>query len=134
MSTNYYLITKEIKYRGKLGENIEIIDNPYFGYSLHLSKVSYGWLPVFEFHRGIIESVADIKKLYESGDFEIRDEYDRILSWDEYVDTFKERYDRYHKGEREMLTSHVENKENDVIPITYIVDDEGYEFMDARFS
>lgn len=134
MSTNYYLLTKEIKYRGKLGENYEIIDYPYFGYALHLSKVSYGWLPAFEFHRGIIESVADIKKLYDTGDFEIRDEYDRVLTWDEYVETFQERYNRFRQGDREMLKSHVENKENDVIPIIYMIDDEGYEFMDARFS
>lgn len=134
MSTNYYLMTNQIKYRGKLGENVEIIDEPYFGYCLHLSKVSYGWLPVFEFHKGVIESIQDIKKLYDTGDFEIRDEYDRILSWDEYVQTFEERYARFRAGDREMLISHIENKVNDVFSITYIKDSEGYEFMDARFS
>ena len=48
--------------------------------------------------------------------------------------TFEERYARFRSGDREMLTSHIENKGHDMFPITYIQDSEGYEFMDARFS
>lgn len=134
MSTNYYLMTKEHKYKGELGSHCELIDDPYFGYSLHLLKISYGWLPLFELHKGVIESVADIKILYDTGDFEIRDEYDGILTWEQFFEEFEKRYAQYRSGDRELLVSHIENKRNDRFPIAYKTDENGYEFADAQFS
>lgn len=36
MGTNYYLLTKDLKYKDKLGNKVEITDTPFFAYSLHL--------------------------------------------------------------------------------------------------
>ena len=73
MGPNYYLLTKELKYKDKLGVHYELTDTPYFAYRLHIMKNSIGWLPLFEAHEGLIESVGDIKKLCDTGDFEIFD-------------------------------------------------------------
>ena len=133
MGTNYYLMTSKREYRGKLGDNCELIDDPYFGYSLHIMKNSCGWLPLFQFHRGIIHSVSDIKQLYDTGDFEIRNEYGDLLTWDEYFEIFETKYDLYRKGERKMVESHLDNKYRSY-SIRYFTDSRGYEFTDQEFS
>ena len=52
---------------------------------VHLAKTSCGWLPSFEAHSTpSINSVADIKTLYDTGKYEIVDEYDTPYTWDEF--------------------------------------------------
>ena len=52
---------------------------------IHLAKTSCGWLPSFEAHSTpSINSVADIKTLYDTGKYEIVDEYDTPYTWDEF--------------------------------------------------
>ena len=65
---------------------------------------------------------------------QIRDEYDRILTWEQFFEEFEKRYARYRRGDRELLVSHIENKGNDHFPIAYTKDEDGYEFADAQFS
>lgn len=131
MGTNYYLMTKSYDYKDKLGFKCELIGEPYFGYRLHVMKNSCGWLCLFEHHPGVIESVADIKKLYDTGDFEIRDEYDQILSWEEYSAIF---IGKYSANDPERFQSHITaSDEPSVIKVKYFKDNEGYEFTDREF-
>ncbi len=136
MGTNYYLLTKEIKYKEKLGMNYELTDTPYFAYRLHIMKNSVGWLCLFEAHEGLIESVADIKKLHDTGDFEIFDEYNRKLTWEEFVEIFDSKYSQYRNGNTKNLISHI-NSNEDIRFLTfqmrYFADNEGYEFTDREF-
>lgn len=136
MGTNYYLITKDLKYKDKLGDKCEITDTPFFAYSLHLMKNSCGWLNLFESHRGVIESVADIKRLYDTGDFEIYDEYNTKLSWDDFEKIYKDKYTRYKSGEKDNYRSHLiadTRRQFNVMHIRYYTDKEGYEFSDSGF-
>lgn len=136
MGTNYYLLTKEIKYKDKLGMNYELTDTPYFAYRLHIMKNSVGWLCLFEAHEDLIESVGDIKKLCDTGDFEIFDEYNQKFTWDEFAKVFNDKYSRYKNGNAENLLSHI-NSNEDIRYLTfqmrYFADDEGYEFTDREF-
>lgn len=137
MGTNYYLLTKDLKYKDKLGNKVEITDTPFFAYSLHLMKNSCGWLNLFEYHQGVIESVADIKRLYDTGDFEIYDEYHRKIEWNEFEEIYIAKYTRYKNGDTEKLESHIiaqEREKYSVIKIRYFTDSEGYEFTDREFS
>lgn len=137
MGTNYYLLTKELKYKDKLGDKVEITDAPFFAYSLHLMKNSCGWLNLFEYHKGVIESVADIKRLYETGDFEIYDEYNRKVEWEDFKEIYNTKYTRYRNGETDKFESHITAQKREkfsVIEVRYFTDGEGYEFTDREFS
>lgn len=58
----------------------------------HIAKRSMGWKPSFEGYentgeyddRPSIRSVADIKELVDSGEYEIRSEYGDVLAWDDF--------------------------------------------------
>lgn len=137
MGTNYYLLTKDLKYKNKLGTKVEITDTPFFAYSLHLMKNSCGWLNLFECHQGVIESVADIKRLYDTGDFEIYDEYNRKIEWDEFEEIYVSKYTRYKNGETDKFESHLAAQKDNkfcIITVRYFTDSEGYEFTDREFS
>lgn len=137
MGTNYYLLTKELKYKDKLGDKVEITDTPFFAYSLHLMKNSCGWLNLFESHKGVIESVADIKRLYETGDFEIYDEYNRKVEWEDFKEIYNTKYTRYRNGETDKFESHITAQKREkfsAIEVRYFTDGEGYEFTDREFS
>lgn len=137
MGTNYYLLTKELKYKDKLGDKVEITDTPFFAYSLHLMKNSCGWLNLFESHKGVIESVADIKRLYETGDFEIYDEYNRKVEWEDFKEIYNTKYTRYRNGETDKFESHITAQKREkfsVIEVRYFTDGEGYEFTVREFS
>lgn len=137
MGTNYYLLTKELKYKDKLGDKVEITDTPFFAYSLHLMKNSCGWLNLFEAHKGVIKSVADIKRMYETGDFEIYDEYNRKVEWADFEEIYTTKYTRYRNGETDKFESHITAQKREkfsVIEVRYFTDGEGYEFTDREFS
>ena len=103
MGTNFYL---------RMREPIAVYDE------FHIAKTSYGWKPLFEaHHKGFdgdeepdITSVADIRREYETGKYDIVDEYGDVYDWD----GFEERVLRF-DGDR-----HHEHA---------FVDDDGYEFF-----
>lgn len=130
MGTNYYLITKDEKYQNKLGSKCEIIDTPYYAYSLHLMKNSCSWLNLFEYHQGVIESVKDIKKLYDTGDFEIYDEYSRKIDWKEFEQIY---ISKYKNGKSDKLKSHITAQACKTLAM-YFTDSDGYEFTSFKFS
>lgn len=84
MSTNYYMFTRRKELVPFFGSKVESVDEPDFGYMIHIAKTSHYWPPIFEAHNHI-RSVADLKLLYEKGGVQIFDEYNRELFWDEFV-------------------------------------------------
>ena len=116
-----------------LGLNYKIVDEPYFGYEIHIMKKSVGWLPLFEYHSNAIESVADIKRLCGSGDFEIYDEYGRLVNWKEFEEIFKTDYTKFKNGNIEGLLSHIAQPSHLIIKMVYHTDGEGYEFLEGEF-
>ena len=86
MGTNFYMFTERKELKPFFGSKLEVVDEPDFGYMIHIAKTSYGWQPCFEAHDAM-RSVSDIKALYDKGGVRIFDEYMQEYTWDE----FKER-------------------------------------------
>ena len=91
MSVNYYIRKKK---------PIEVF--PKF----HIGKRSCGWKPLFEtyhsdmpytygvkVHRPYIDRVSDIKALVEFGEWEIVDEYDEVVTYEQFIDHMDTDYD-----------------------------------------
>lgn len=85
MGTNFYLFTEKKELKQYFGQKVTIVDDPEFGYEIHIAKTSAGWRPSFEAHDNI-RSVADIKLLYDMGGVKIYDEYGTEYNWNEFVD------------------------------------------------
>ena len=97
MGTNYYLMTRNedlvhtdfavSKSWGWDETEYEIVEVPYLGYEIHLNKCSYGWRPLFQKHT-MFKSWEQLENYYlkHQDDFEIYNEYNEKLSWDEYKD------------------------------------------------
>lgn len=85
MGTNFYFKTK-VKEFAKRFADYEISDEPDFHYEIHLAKTSAGWLPLFQAHKGIINSVEDIEYLYKENyrKVSIVDEYGEKYTWSEF--------------------------------------------------
>lgn len=86
MGTNFYFATQNKELAHQF--NYEIEEDPNLHYSIHLAKTSMGWLPLFQAHKGMIESVADIKKVMEkySKDLKLVNEYDEEYTWEQFED------------------------------------------------
>ena len=84
MGTNFYFSTKDKEFAHKF--DYEIDEEPDLHYSIHLAKTSMGWLPLFQAHKGIINSVSDIKRIYDENSDKIRlvDEYNEEYTWDKF--------------------------------------------------
>lgn len=104
MSTNFYTGNEEEK---------ELI---------HIAKTSEGWVPVFEFHRGIIESVKDIKRFCEASGLSIFNEYGFKYNWEEFQTRVVEHCP---DGKSHLFES--------AGHVTYKKSDDGYEFIDGEF-
>lgn len=97
MGTNFYFMSrdKELiqthfakKYSwGVADEEYSIVDEPYLGYEVHLNKLSVGWRPIFQKHRGF-KTFNQLKKFYfaHKEKLDIYDEYGKAYTWDEYYD------------------------------------------------
>ena len=84
MGTNFYIGTADKEARDEyFGWKYELTDTPTWLYEQHIAKTSMGWLPSFEASYSI-HSVADIKKLYDTGKFVIYDEYGTYYNWEEF--------------------------------------------------
>lgn len=121
MSTNFYL--KRTK---------PILTFPEF----HIAKRSYGWTPLyeanskaddiwsFETERPVVNSVEDIKRYVDSGEWEIVDEYDDVKTYDELI----EYMDANFESEPDERRDHHEMG----YPISK--DEHGNEWLGAEFS
>lgn len=87
MGTNFYMITKNKAMASLYAPySYELTDTPYFGYEIHIAKTSCGWLPLFQGHKDGINSVSEYKAAYETGEFDIVDEYGTSYNWNEFED------------------------------------------------
>jgi hypothetical protein len=85
MGTNFYLFTKNKKVAQKYAPySYVLVDDPRFGYKIHIGKCSMGWLPLFEAHSNGIRSIKEYKMAYDTGKFKIYDEYNREYNWEEF--------------------------------------------------
>ena len=88
MGTNYYFFSRDKKTAQHMGPKAVVVDEPEFGYELHIAKTSFGWQPLFEAHRDI-RSVRDLRRFYANATrhdntMTILDEYGRTYSWEEF--------------------------------------------------
>ena len=154
MGTNFFMITKDKATAQKYAPySYELTDEPYFGYEIHIAKTSAGWLPLFQGHKDGINSVAEYKAAYDTGKFEIYDEYGTQYNWDE----FDERVLKFNGGIRGVAekkkieqdknspyydprmpdhtpVSHFEYKHDIYFVNDYFEDSNGYEFYHRDFS
>ena len=154
MGTNFYLITRNKMMAQQYAPySYELTDEPYFGYEIHIAKTSMGWLPLFQGHTNGINSVREYKAAYETGEFEIVDEYGNVYTWD----AFDERVLKFNGGIRGVApikkleadktspwydsrmpdhtpVSHFEYKFDDYYVNDYFADNDGYEFDRRGFS
>jgi hypothetical protein len=112
MGTNYYL-------KSKTPRVIEVHDE------VHIAKKSCGWRPLFQAsdrteHTPAVNSVADIKQLCESGEWEIENEYEEKISWQEFENLVL--------SQKEQGHTHLNGG------IRATLDNQGYEFTREEFS
>ena len=153
MGTNFYLMTRNKAMAQKYAPySYQLTDEPYFGYEIHIAKTSCGWLPLFQGHTNGINSVREYKNAYETGEFEILDEYGDPYTWEEFTervlkfnggirgveprkkieaDTTSPWYD--HGLPEYMPISHFDYKYDDYYVNDYFVDEDGYEFNRREF-
>lgn len=144
-------MTKSKETRDKyFGYSYELTDEPDWGYEIHIAKTSAGWLPSFQAH-DCFKSITELKKLYETGEFIIYDEYGDVYNWEE----FDERVLKHNGGVRGAVPREkiIQNKNSpwydsdlpEYRPIShfeyghgkysshYFADPDGYEFTTQEF-
>lgn len=155
MGTNFYMITKSKTVAKNYAEyTYELIDEPYFGYSLHVAKTSMGWLPLFQAHENL-KTIKDYKAAYDSGEFEIYDEYGTKYSWEEFDERVLQfnggtkanrKLERIELTKEEKMSPFYDKNIPEYAPIShfeygngmyandYYTDPDGYEFDIREFS
>ena len=154
MGTNFYMITRSKKVAEKYAPySYELTDFPYFGYEIHVAKTSAGWLPLFQGHTDGINSVREYKKAYETGEFEIFDEYGDVYTLEEFdervlkfnggvrgvaplekIETDKNSQWYDHRLPEYRPISHFNYKYDSYHANDYFSDEYGYEFCRREFS
>ena len=84
MSTKFYMFTQKKELKPFFGSRLRLVDEPHFGYKIYIARTSGGWQPLFQAHDQI-QSVSDLKLLYDKGGVQIFDEYGKEFSWPEFV-------------------------------------------------
>lgn len=95
MGTNYYLFTKnrDLVHKhfavehdwGVTSEEYEIVEYPQLGYQIHVCKLSWGWLPLFQRHEAF-KTWAEFEEFYRSysNHLSLIDEYDHFMTFDDF--------------------------------------------------
>lgn len=150
MGTNYYLFTKNKKMAQKYAPySYVLVDEPCFGYKIHIGKCSMGWLPLFEAHQNGIRSIKGYLEAYNTWKFDIYDEYGRKYDWQE----FDEQVLQHNGGIAGVIPrEYIRRDKNSIfydpnlpdwVPIShfdtknaehYFKDEQGYEFTAYEFS
>ena len=128
MGTNFYMFTQNKQNKKCFGDKLRIVDEPDFGYEIHIAKTSGGWQPAFEAHESI-RSVLDLKEVYDRGDVRIYDEYGTEYDWP----TFEERVVNF-GDERNYRTAQNNEWSNYSMELHEFISIDGYRFQDTEFS
>lgn len=91
MGTNYYAYTKNKELakkhfaKDKWSPEYTLVDEPDFGYEIHLGKRSGGWKPLFHAHENAYTCVSDMISFFNSykSDFKFYNEYDEEMTFDD---------------------------------------------------
>lgn len=84
MGTNFFFFTKNKEAAQRyFGESWFLVDDPELGYSIHIAKISCGWLPLFQAHEKC-RSVEDLLNAFSSGEFYIYDDARDRYTWEEF--------------------------------------------------
>lgn len=152
MGTNFYLITADRNVCDEyFGYDYELTDTPHWGYQIHIAKTSAGWLPLWQSH-DCFKSVKQLKKLYDTGNFTIADEYGNVYNWEE----FDERVVQFNGGrkgvaprekiEHNIFSPYYDRDMPEYRPIShfeyghgkyandYFTDEDGFEFTNHDFG
>ena len=126
MGTNFYLFTKSkaaaLNITGH-PYDYELVDEPDWGYLIHIAKTSMGWKPLFQAY-DCLNSVRNTRQAYETGDFAILDEYHKEYDWA----AFDERVLQHSQDlPANTVRSHKEFHQS------FFTDAEGYEFWRVEF-
>ena len=140
MTTN-----KELVHRYFPGE-YEIVEEPYLGYEIHIGKRSYGWKPLFQWHKNAYTSVSEMMQfIREHPEIQIFDEYGDSFSVDQlkeelvdWAECQEKRVIEYEGvGKIQAPIDHVEISEREsewsLIQVSYWHDKDGYDFTDREF-
>lgn len=149
MSTNYYMMTTNKELVNKyFPDEYGIVDEPYFGYEIHIGKRSCGWKPLFQEHRQAYNSVKEMIDFLKShSDIRIFDEYNRefdinglveeLIDWGSQQEVKIIHYNDL-IGDIQLPIDHVEiasrDHRNYLHGIGYWHDEDGYDFTDGWFS
>lgn len=126
MGMNFYLFTQNEELKPFFGAKLQEIDEPEFGYQIHIAKTSAGWQPLFEAHEHI-RSVADLKLLYDKGNIQILDEYHQAYTWDEFVERV------VHYGDEHNWRTARHNDQTGPFDTSEFISVDGYRFTDTKF-
>lgn len=91
MGTNYFAFTRNKELARKhfrkteWEPEYELVDEPDFGYEIHLGKRAGGWKPLFQAHENAYKGVNEMLKFFKdhAGDFEFYDEYSEKMTLDQ---------------------------------------------------
>ena len=63
-----------------------LVDEPDFGYEIHIAKTSAGWIPLFESYVPTYKYFSEMEAFYlgHKDDLTIKDEYGAEFTWDEF--------------------------------------------------
>ena len=93
MGTNYYFVTKDKAFAQECFSNHEygfadpeykLVDEPFFGYRIHICKFSCGWRSLFQAHAAY-RSIKEIDEFYaeHKDQFSVYCEYGCPYEWEE---------------------------------------------------
>ena len=128
MGTNFYMFTPNKRNKKAFGDKLRLVDEPDFGYEIHVAKTSMGWQPSFEAPEHI-RSVLDLKELYARGDVRIFDEYGEEYDWP----SFEERVVNFGSG-RNYRTAQNNEWSDYSKQLHEFISVDGYRFQDIEFS
>lgn len=112
-------MTRSKEVRDKyFGWNYELTDTPDCGYQQHVAKTSCGFLPLFD-GSGCLQSVRELKRIHDTGDFILCDEYGTTYTWEE----FDKRVLQFNGGVRGKIpTTLIENDSSSMFYDPYMPD------------
>lgn len=111
MGTNYSFFTKNkqlakeyfparIMPNDRRCDGAVLVDEPEFGYEIHIAKTSYGWVPLFESHIPTFGNFTELESFYmaHKDDLTVLDEYGTEYSWDEFKNMMIRHSQREHEA------------------------------------
>ena len=90
MGTNYYIYSKNREFVKEYfpDDEYSIVDEPDFGYWIHIGKTSMGWKPIFRYHKWAYKSIREMIDFFKqhNNDITVYNEYgERVYDIDPII-------------------------------------------------